>query len=123
MHDLTDAVDRASVTEGANGINLICSCDETPNNEGEKNIFMQIKSVALNMTKLNWFMKHIETSQNTEALMDSIIEGSAIAVSDRSYFPSTITCACALIIASSGGTQWIQGRDIIPGVKEKPKQL
>ena len=62
IYELTDNMDRASVTKGPNGIYLICSCDRIPNNVEEKNIVVQIKSVTLNLPKLNWFMKHVESS-------------------------------------------------------------
>ena len=59
-------------------------------------------------------MHDIESSPTTHLLKRSIIEGSAFAVSDGSYFPFTKTSACAWII-STPGKQEIEGGGVISG--------
>ena len=60
-------------------------------------------------------MKYISSSSETDRLWNNIVEGKAYAVSNGSYFPTTSTCACAWIVATLDGTQWIKGGGLIPG--------
>ena len=44
------------------------------------------------------------------------MNGTAIAVSDGSFFPHSQVGACAWIISSPDGTEWVRGGGIIPGI-------
>ena len=75
----------------------------------------QFDSLFLSEPKIDWFMKDIQSSPFTFLLRKSIINGSALAVSDGYYFPLTKTGACAWIVFTPDGRQWIQGGDDVPG--------
>ena len=56
-------------------------------------------SVILSTPKIDWFMKDIKSSTNTYHLRDSIINGTALVVSDGSFLPINRIDACAWIVA------------------------
>ena len=60
-------------------------------------------------------MKHIKYSTYTSKLQTDLLNGTAIAVSDGSFYPIEKVGSCGWILASSDGSQWIQGGGIIPG--------
>ena len=68
--------------------------------------------------KIDWFMNYISSSPNTDNLWRELLMGKAYAVSDSSYFPISQTGACAWIVSTRDGTEWIKGGGIIPGCKE-----
>ena len=61
-------------------------------------------------------MSHLNWSTSTSKKMRSILNGSVIAVSDGSYYPRYEVGACAWVIASSDGEEWIEGGGGVPGV-------
>ena len=65
--------------------------------------------------KTDWFMHNIESFPTTHLLKESIIEGSALTVSDGSYFPLTKTGTCAWIISTPDGKEWIEDGGVVPG--------
>lgn len=72
-------------------------------------------SIIISTLKIDWFMKDVQTSTTTIHLRDSIINGTAIAVRDGSFFPLEKVGSCAWIVSSPDGAEWIQGGGIIPG--------
>ena len=54
-----------------------------------------IGAIELFKPKIDWFMKDIQSSENTTYLKECIINSTAIAVSDGSYFPLERVGACA----------------------------
>ena len=79
------------------------------------NVINPIGVIELSTPKIDWFMKGINSSENTEYLKECILKGTAIAVSDGSYFPLERVGVCAWIVASNDGSEWIQGGGIVPG--------
>ena len=71
--------------------------------------------VSFTKPPLDWFMHRIQSTRCTSKLLTSLLNGSALAVSDGSYFPNERVGACAWIISSSDGSEWIQGGGVIPG--------
>ena len=64
-------------------------------------------------------MRNLSSSHTTNRLLQHLIEGSAYAVSDGSFFPDSLVGAAAWIISSPDGLEWIQGGGIIPGGPEE----
>ena len=64
-------------------------------------------------------MHKIQSTKCTTKLLTSLSNGSALAVSDSSYFSNERVGACAWIISSSDGSEWIEGGGIIPGPSEE----
>ena len=60
-------------------------------------------------------MNYISSSTTTHNLWNDILKGKSYAVSDGSFFPTSRTGACAWIVSTRGGQEWIKGGGIIPG--------
>ena len=71
---------------------------------------MHIDAVTILPPSIDWFMQHIKSLTSTTKLYRDLLSGTALAISDGSFYGS-----CGWIIATSDGTQWIQGGGIIPG--------
>jgi hypothetical protein len=65
--------------------------------------------ISIHQPSIKWFHKHLESSQYTSSLRQHLFNGTAIAVSDGSYFPIEDVGACAWIISTPDGSQWISG--------------
>ena len=95
------------------------SCSQKPDLPMPSNIItLSFGQISLRKPRIDWFMKFISSSSTTTNLWRDILEGQAYAVSDGSYFPSAQTGACAWIVATRDGTEWVKGGGIIPGVEE-----
>ena len=66
---------------------------------------------------MDWFNSYLSCTQNTATLKDCIISGTAIAVSDGSYYPTEEVGACAWTISTPDGKERVQGGGVIPGSK------
>ena len=64
-------------------------------------------------------MHKIQSTKCTTKLITSLLNGSALAVSNGSYFPNERVGTCAWIISSSHGSKWIERGGIIPGPSEE----
>ena len=67
---------------------------------------------------IDWCFNNLEASDSTALLKSSLLSGKALAVSDGSFYPIQQVGACAWIIASSDGTEWISGGGLIPGPEQ-----
>ena len=65
--------------------------------------------------KINWFLSHLSSSNNTDILFDSIKKGKTLAVNDGSFFPFEEVGSCAWIIETPDGKEWIRGGGLVPG--------
>ena len=75
--------------------------------------------VSISAPKVDWFMHRLNSSPSTSKLLSSLVDGSALGVSDGSYFPHEQIGSCAWILSSSDGSEWIEGGGIIPGPKQE----
>ena len=64
-------------------------------------------------------MDHIVYSSTTSSLPQHIIQGSTVNVSDGSYYPRYNVGACAWIISTPDGLEYISGGGVIPGTDEE----
>ena len=74
--------------------------------------------ISFKPQRLKWFMSHLSSSPRTDRLLYHLLHGTALAVSDGSYFPLHKVGACAWVIATPDGSQWISGGGLVPGTKE-----
>ena len=111
----THNIYRATVKPSAN-ILVVTSFAHKPDTslppEPPSHKFGNIKLVK---PKIDWFMNYVSSSPTTHNLWNDIIQGQAYAVSDGSFFPTSRTGACAWIVSTRGGEEWIKGGGIIPG--------
>ena len=75
-------------------------------------------AVTFQPPKLKWFMSHLSSSPRTDRLLHHLLHGTALAVSDGSYFPIHKVGACAWVVATPDGMQWISGGGIVPGTAD-----
>ena len=110
-----DELLRASVKETKHAIQLLNSStvqQTYTTNHPEVHTYADLN---IHWPPLDWFMKNITHSKCTSKLNKSLHDGSALAVSDGSYYPVQQVGSCGWIISSADGNEWIQGGGIIPG--------
>ena len=108
---------RASIHMAADSIRLLNTSSPTNDSSQEEEEVTSFDVVSISAPKVNWFMHRLKSSDTTSKLLSSLIDGSALGVSDGSYFPQEQVGSCAWILASSDGSEWIEGGGIIPGPK------
>ena len=74
--------------------------------------------ISFQPPKLKWFMSHLSSSPCTDRLLYHLLHDTALAVSDGSYFPLHRVGACAWVIATPDGLQWISGGGLVPDTKD-----
>ena len=70
--------------------------------------------------EIRWFMNHPRSSKSrTVQLCQHLLDGTAIQFSDGSYFLADYQVgACAWILATPDGKEWIEGGGLVPGSPE-----
>ena len=74
-------------------------------------------AIELSQPTVNWFNTNMTSSASTKHLKECLMNGTALCVSDGSYFPIQEVGACGWIISTPDGTEWIEGGGVIPGLK------
>ena len=74
-------------------------------------------AIELSQHSVNWFNKYMTSTDSTKYLKECLINGTALGVSDGSYYPVQEVGACGWIISTPDGTEWIEGGGVIPGLK------
>ena len=74
-------------------------------------------AIQLSEPKVGWFNTLLTSSPTTSYLKECLINGSAVGVSDGSYFPIQEVGACGWIISTPDGGEWIEGGGVIPGLQ------
>ena len=116
MDDIPEGdLDRASIKRYASSIFVVSTSHKTATVESHPRIAHTFGDIELTTPKIDWFMRHLKSSYYTNQLWADLLDGKAYAVSDGSYFPTRKTGACAWIIATPDGSQWIMGGGLIPG--------
>ena len=72
-------------------------------------------SIYFNDLLCNWFTSSFSSSASTSSLLHHLTNGTALGVSDGSFYPSHKVGACAWIISTPDGNEWVKGGGIIPG--------
>ena len=109
---------RASITKRANGISLLHSSSSSSQISLPTDLEHIFDAISLLPPQIPWFTKHMHATSSTVLLKESILAGTAIAVSDGSFFPLQKVGSCAWVVSSPDGSEWISGGGIIPGEPE-----
>ena len=78
----------------------------------------RLDAITFHQPEIQWFMQRLRCSCSTSELYRHLMEGTAIIVSDGSYFPDYQVGACAWILATPDGNEWIEGGGLVPGPPE-----
>ena len=101
---------RATVRESRNTWILLCQYnDRALRDDIEEHPILTFDAISIRQPSILWFHRHLESSPRTDILLRHLLAGTALTVSDGSYFPDEDVGACAWIIATPDGTQWISG--------------
>lgn len=73
---------------------------------------------SITKTHLSWLHYKVTSTSSISKLLRDICKGTAIAVTDGSYFPSLIQGTAGWTIESSDGTEYITGISVVPGPEE-----
>lgn len=73
-------------------------------------------AIDLSVPEVNWFNTDLESSNTASLLMKCLIDGTAVGVSDGSYFHLQEVGACACLFDTPDGTEWFEGGGVIPGL-------
>ena len=111
----TEALLRASVKVTKVSVYLLNSSAPQPPISTSHLVLHTYGAIVIEETSLDWCMNNITHSTSTSKLHTSLLDNSALPVSDGSYFPVQQVGSCGWIISSSDGSEWIQGGGIIPG--------
>ena len=74
-------------------------------------------AVKISKPTINWFNTSVTSSHSTTYLRECLINGTELGISNGSYVPIQEVGACGWIISTPDGTEWIEGRGAIPGLK------
>ena len=112
--DPTDISTRVSVTQTRDTFH-ITSFSSTSRQPIAPCTTIHIDQLHLFEPKLNWFMSYLTSSESTSNLLLHLNHGTAIGVSDGSYYMTHNVGSCAWIISSPDGSEWVSGGGLIPG--------
>ena len=94
---------------------LLSNIDTGPPHTRDNSITEYIGAVPFIRPKEDWFLHNLQHSASTDLLWDHLLQGSAVAVSDGSYYPDDSVGACAWKLATPCRSQWIKAGGIVPG--------
>ena len=106
---------RATVQLTKHCIFVISTSHRTPPNITPPQDMLTFGSISIEPPSISWFMDNISSSNTTDHLLTHLLQGTAIAVSDGSYFPLHKVGACAWIVSTPDGSEFITGGGLIPG--------
>ena len=86
-----------------------------PSPSQDDNILHSLDAISYLKLEIQWFMNHLWSSKSMAQLRWHLLNGTAIQVSDGSYFPDYQVGACAWILATTDGEEWIEGGGLVPG--------
>jgi len=113
-----ESVLRATVESGHGGLFLLSTSTKPSIEDSTDSTRMIVESLEIPLPELKWTMDYLHSSDKTDQLLENFNSGTALAVSDGSYYPYEKIGAAAWIITTPDETQWIKGGGIIPGPKE-----
>ena len=85
---------RATVSLDNNSIRVISSSEYTPFNPPNQDT-ITFDAISITKPSIDWFFHHLSSSPTTTQLLHHLLEGSAYAVSDGSFFPGSLVGAAA----------------------------
>ena len=93
---------------------LTCSNNDHTIQSDDRTSAIPFDTITISTPTIAWFSRHYDSCRSTERLLHHLLAGTAIAVSDGSYFEEYGIGACGWIIATSDGEEWIEGRGLVP---------
>ena len=114
----TTSLCKASISHMGDRIYLLSASSLDLTTPDVTRLYATYDAITTSHPPVDWFMNYISHSHSTDQLLSSLQNGTAIAVSDGSYYPDSQIGSCGWIIASMNGGEWIQGGGIIPGDKK-----
>ena len=109
---------RVTITITPVSLIVTATCSQSIQIEDPNPVAFTFGNINIHKPRNDWFMNFITASNTTDKLWNEILESKAYAVSDGSYYPTYQTGACAWILATRDGSEWIKGGGIIPGCKD-----
>ena len=109
---------RVTVLETPVSLMVTATCRQSAHIEEDVPIAFTFGNIKILKPRNDWFTNYVTATDTTDNLWMEILEDKAFAVSDGSFFPTSHTGACAWIISTRDGSEWIKGGGIIPGCKE-----
>ena len=109
---------RVTVLETPVSLMVTATCRQSAHIEKNVPIAFTFGNIKILKPRNDWFTNYVTATDTTDNLWMEILEDKAYAVSDGSFFPTSQTGACAWIISTRDGSEWIKGGGIIPGCKE-----
>ena len=71
-------------------------------------------AITIRPPSISWFHNYLESTHSTASLLEHILAGTAVAVSDGSFSPQDDEGACAWIVACPDASEWISGGGMVP---------
>ena len=106
---------RTTVSITSHSIVTVSLSARTVSNPNRPDSILHFGHIQVETPKLNWFMSNLTTSNSTDQLLCHILQGSAIGVSDGSFFPNEKVGSCAWVLSTPDGSEFIKGGGLIPG--------
>ena len=106
---------RASVSSTTHALIVTSTSSRVSHNLQHENDLLFFGNIQVKVPQLEWFMDNISYSSSTDHLLYHILQGSALCVSDGSYFPHNKLGSCAWSISTPDGSEYIKGGGLIPG--------
>ena len=111
---------RCSVKHSRHRLVVLSSSPPPDDDLAEDDVWLDLNGLQIRSSKVPWTVQHISSKPSTARLCLHLLAGTAIAVSDGSFFPDSQTGgACGWIITTpDNADEWVQGGGLIPGDPE-----
>ena len=109
---------RATVRESRTSWILTCSNNDHTIQNDDRPPAITFDAITITTPTIAWFSQHYDSSHSTQRLLHHLLAGTAIAVSDGSYFEEYDIGACGWIIATPDGEEWIEGGGLVPDASD-----
>ena len=74
--------------------------------------------ILVNQPATDWRMHFLKSSTSTTSLLNHLKYGTVVGVNDGSYYSHNRIGACAWIVATPNGKEWIKRYVLIPGIPD-----
>ena len=88
-------------------LHVISSSIQSPEVQTTESEILILDKVEIITPKINWFMNTTSSTPSTSNLLNHLVQGTAYAVNDSSFYLITQKGACAWIMSTSDGFEWI----------------
>ena len=106
---------RASIKASNHTLIIISLSSWSPPTVPTDHDYISFGNIRVKIPQIDWFMQNISSSTSTDHLLGHILTGSAITVSDGSFFPQSNVGTCSWILATPDLKEYIKGGGIVPG--------